>query len=591
MWHRLTLCVLQAPYLSYDATKTGNARFSGMDVELINALATQLGFTYTLNLMDRRMNESWSDTLIRASSEGDLCMSFWGKTTRRLDNVLFLPPHIDGTRKLMVKLATPTESSTVDTMFTFLEPFSFGLWMLLLAMVFVYGFVIWWVEKDSRRNEDFLNTNTSSGALFQSMYFSASMFLQFGGHSPTTKGGRMLLAAFGFSNIVIIAAYTANLAAYLTTSATITQPYTTLQDVKRAGEKTCVLPVDMDLLNGYYPELTSSFRTIQSSNKIEAGLQAGDCVAAVTPQYQVAQMKTKQSWCGYTTYGMDVFSLGASWVTNKDSACVAGAFSKAFHQTIVSGDLEKLMLKYFPSYQCPNGEDTSSEQLTPTNMAGVFVINAVIIFGVMALKLAAQVYRGSSDRSEEEDGDVTASVAMRAEPGSGAEIELMHVHKQTEAALSIDEAHARDQLALARAKLSELQTILKGVGHSDDPDPLIEPLLNRMVQEVFPRYDFNKSHTLDTEEELTQMTMHIFQKMVQVVWIDKEYLAVALSHIKDTYAAGQASAKTPVEYVTWLLPFLHGAKPKPDGAPVPDIVTEEPPSMGDGPNKNGVRTV
>jgi peptidoglycan/LPS O-acetylase OafA/YrhL len=77
-----------------------------------------------------------------------------------------------------------------------------------MVMMFMYGVGIWFMEKDSRRAEDYVKSTTAIGAVFSSVYFSFALLTGSGGHSPATKGARALSVSLGFAIVVIIAAYT-----------------------------------------------------------------------------------------------------------------------------------------------------------------------------------------------------------------------------------------------------------------------------------------------------------------------------------------------------------------------------------------------
>ena len=93
-------------------------------------------------------------------------------------------------------------------MFTFLQPFTASLWLALLTQLLCYGVGIWYLEKDSRRSEDYIGSVTLVGAVASSVYYAFALFTGSGGHTPMTKGGRLLSLTLGFSILVAVAAYT-----------------------------------------------------------------------------------------------------------------------------------------------------------------------------------------------------------------------------------------------------------------------------------------------------------------------------------------------------------------------------------------------
>ena len=79
-----------SPFGIYDATKTGNAAWSGFDIDMIKVLfntqratrrasrrrsqgvSNRLGFTYTIIKLTKGANESWTDVIARMSNDVDV---------------------------------------------------------------------------------------------------------------------------------------------------------------------------------------------------------------------------------------------------------------------------------------------------------------------------------------------------------------------------------------------------------------------------------------------------------------------------------------------------------------------------------------
>ena len=59
-------------------------------------------------------------------------------------------PHIDATRYLVASTPETVEPGLIEIMTTFMEPFEGDLWLLIVATMFVFGTVIWYLEKDSK---------------------------------------------------------------------------------------------------------------------------------------------------------------------------------------------------------------------------------------------------------------------------------------------------------------------------------------------------------------------------------------------------------------------------------------------------------
>ncbi|XP_052802118.1 glutamate receptor 4-like isoform X2 [Mya arenaria] len=97
--------------------------------------------------------------------------------------------------------------------FQFLGPFSWRLWLLIIGFVLVVGFGLFFMARfDSTQNG-----SSQRFDLKESIWYATTVLLQGSSeYSPQTTCMRTIVAFFWFCTLVINAAYTANLAAFLT---------------------------------------------------------------------------------------------------------------------------------------------------------------------------------------------------------------------------------------------------------------------------------------------------------------------------------------------------------------------------------------
>lgn len=65
------------PYGIRDASKSGNDQWSGLDIDILKALSSELGFTYTIVNYDKETTETWTQLLVRMTEDTDLVLSYW----------------------------------------------------------------------------------------------------------------------------------------------------------------------------------------------------------------------------------------------------------------------------------------------------------------------------------------------------------------------------------------------------------------------------------------------------------------------------------------------------------------------------------
>ena len=144
--------------ISFDATQVGNARFSGLDIDILARLATDLGFTYTLTrVLKVSDNETWTELAERVTPQVDLLLGWWYSNAYRMNTFLMMNPFIDNSPILVTKKAEVERVRLFDTMFTFTQPFTPGLWGLIFLEIILVGLLIYRVEQPKRSEDLFHN--------------------------------------------------------------------------------------------------------------------------------------------------------------------------------------------------------------------------------------------------------------------------------------------------------------------------------------------------------------------------------------------------------------------------------------------------
>jgi Ligand-gated ion channel len=182
--------------------------------------------------------------------------------------------------------------STLDRIFYWTCPFSSGVWYLLAASTITFASFMFLFE---RRSEGFAEGSHSNGevaghALFKS-FTALAVFVPF---EPETAGGRIAAGVHSFSLLLIVASYTANLAASYTTT---DSPIQLIHSVSDFGPllPACVRASSTlaTFLNTTYPSAASAVTDqttfgLNSYGSAEAlrGVLSGKCVGAVIPFYE-----------------------------------------------------------------------------------------------------------------------------------------------------------------------------------------------------------------------------------------------------------------------------------------------------------------
>ena len=280
--------------------------WQGFDVELLDALARILGFTYTIESHSKPKTETWQAFLLRTSELGDLVSTYWVQTPERQDNFLVPYGHIDFSTTLVTRKAMQKEPSVWKKTLTVFEPFDIYVWVALIFVVIISAGIDHWLERQPE----------GGGERFgESMYEFTAGVLWGGFGSPKTATSAWYQIAFGALVVIITSAYTANLAAFLTVSAITIEPME-MQDIMSSGVQVCIR--EDDLLGGQYQKLYSTVRFKSYPNgALGELLENRTCHAVFLPRisFQLAARKDPIYACKLKT--TPTIPATGSYVTNR----------------------------------------------------------------------------------------------------------------------------------------------------------------------------------------------------------------------------------------------------------------------------------
>lgn len=195
--------------------KTGSGRYEGFSVDVLEAIAKEMNFKYDIRELDSftqnrsEADDDW-DSLIKQLIVGNASMAIGSLAVKssREEQISFSFTIISSTISMLTKRPV-----TSPVLFQFLWPFSWQLWVVIIAFYVVAGGALWVMS----RYDVTQNGSEQQFDLKESIWYSFNLFLGGGTeYSPQTTSMRTMIAFFWFCTLVITAAYTANLAAYLT---------------------------------------------------------------------------------------------------------------------------------------------------------------------------------------------------------------------------------------------------------------------------------------------------------------------------------------------------------------------------------------
>lgn len=225
-------------------TMTGNDRYEGFGIDIIQELSKMLGFNYTFEVQADSVYGSlskktgkWSGMLGKIiSGEADLAITDLTITSERESAVDFTMPFMN----LGISILYRKPTKTPPSLFSFLSPFSVGVWLYLIGalvlvsiMLFISGRLCpaeWTnpypcIEEPEELENQFTIKN--------SFWFTIGAIMQQGSElAPIGLSTRMMGTSWSFFVLIMVSSYTANLAAFLTVE-TIVSPFSNVEELAK----------------------------------------------------------------------------------------------------------------------------------------------------------------------------------------------------------------------------------------------------------------------------------------------------------------------------------------------------------------------
>ncbi|XP_044735980.1 ionotropic receptor 25a-like isoform X2 [Chrysoperla carnea] len=232
--------VLQKPFIMVD--ENAPKKYSGYCIDLIDKIAEILRFDYEIYTAPDgkfgNMDEGgyWNGVVRELmDKKADIGLGSMSVMAERENVIDFTVPYYDlvGITILMKKPKAPT------SLFKFLTVLENEVWLCILAAYFFTSFLMWvfdrWSPYSYQNNREKYKDDEEKREfnLKECLWFCmTSLTPQGGGEAPKNLSGRLVAATWWLFGFIIIASYTANLAAFLTVSRLDT-PVESLDDLSK----------------------------------------------------------------------------------------------------------------------------------------------------------------------------------------------------------------------------------------------------------------------------------------------------------------------------------------------------------------------
>ncbi|KAK1127291.1 hypothetical protein K0M31_003835 [Melipona bicolor] len=226
------------------STMSGNDRYEGFCIDIIQELSKMLGFNYTFEVQTDNQYGSkvektnkWTGMLGKIiAGEADLAITDLTITAQREEAVDFTMPFMN----LGISILYRKPTKTPPSLFSFLSPFSAEVWWYLIGAYIFVSMVLFiigrmcpaeWnnpypcIEEPEELENQFTFKN--------SLWFTIGSIMQQGSEiAPIGLSTRMMAASWWFFCLIMVSSYTANLAAFLTVE-TVVSPFSNVEELAK----------------------------------------------------------------------------------------------------------------------------------------------------------------------------------------------------------------------------------------------------------------------------------------------------------------------------------------------------------------------
>lgn len=341
--HLRVLEMVWPPYADRDPTAKHG--WVGYDIDLLERIAKHLEFTFEIHDGgELQPGESYTDLLVRTMDTADLWLSWWLRDRERMNATAMLFGHVDASPVLVAPppIRVNEEQILLESLWTFMMPFSWDLWLCLATMVVLSGCVDWLLERGS------------GGRLTSSIYEYFGGVLWGGFQDPNTRLSAMYQVCVSLTILIVVSAYTANLASYMTLKRIPAHRFGSVEELIASKQSVCTVGsyAMQSTLEKLYPTL--AFDVSHSANgDIATALVEQQCSASIVPHIDYDGWLSSGQNCELSTVGTSLYFETGGWVTNLNSTlCVQRSIESALHFLQASGVINELFRKWMPNAPC-----------------------------------------------------------------------------------------------------------------------------------------------------------------------------------------------------------------------------------------------
>ncbi|CAF4920372.1 unnamed protein product [Pieris macdunnoughi] len=389
----------------------------GFCMDLLTYLSRAINFTFSLALSPDGQFGSYAFKNISQPGSKKEWTGLIGELVYERADMIVAPLTINPERAEFIEFSKPfkyqgitileKKPSRSSTLVSFLQPFSNTLWILVMVSVHVVALVLYLLDRFSPFGRFKLanidGTEEDALNLSSAIWFAWGVLLNsgIGEGTPRSFSARVLGMVWAGFAMIIVASYTANLAAFLV----LERPKTKLSGINDARLRntmenlTCatVKGSAVDMYFRRQVELSNMYRTMEANNYDNAELaiqdvKDGKLMAFIWDssrlEFEAAQdceLVTAGELFGRSGYGVGL-QKGSPWADLVTLAILD------FHESGIMESFDNKWILQNNMLNCEENEKTPNT-LGLKNMAGVFILVLAGIIGGIVLIVIEVVYK------------------------------------------------------------------------------------------------------------------------------------------------------------------------------------------------------
>lgn len=411
----------------------------GILVEILDLVAKQGNFSWrdTFVFIDPPENGTlWSDLLFWEIDTYDVSANWWYETVERIGRGATFPATwYDATMIIIAKDNNPISRNSILGEIAWFKPFTAGVWGAIFVTLLISGLVIFFLQElfspsASNGDEQISGGNLLSSATTHIHRSFITFTLQAGGGDEISHPGRLHSLSLGFFSMLLLSAYTANLASYLVVENTANSAIQvqSVRDIVNNRKSICVFgntAIQQEIEKVYEDALIVKYN---SDKALLIGLKNDECDYAILG---------KQGWniyhrdkevnndCSLHRVGRDFRRIDAGFATVSDAATKCTSLVRdTFNvhlRSLQNEKLDELWIKFFEARRSLDTADCKLEKdivldatdyemvtLNVINVGDVFLMHFFFIF----VSLGMALYSHCATKRKGEENQIEKSILL-----------------------------------------------------------------------------------------------------------------------------------------------------------------------------------